>query len=138
MAIFVGFATMVYLLVLRVDFAIVIGLITCVADIIPYIGPFLGFLPAVLFAFMDAPIKALWVAILFLLLQWAENNIIAPKLLSDKTGLNPMLILISIIIGGGVFGVFGMILSVPFASILVILIEFFKMKYNEKNKNVLD
>ncbi|MDO5041656.1 MAG: AI-2E family transporter, partial [Peptoniphilus sp.] len=97
MAIIVGFLTMVYLLILKVDFAIVIGFITCIADIIPYIGPFFGFLPAVLFAFIDSPIKAVWVGILFLLLQWAENNIIAPKLLSDKTGLNPLLILISII-----------------------------------------
>ncbi|MDO5715886.1 MAG: AI-2E family transporter [Tissierellia bacterium] len=133
MAVFVGFATMVYLLVLRVDFAIVIGLITCVADIIPYIGPFMGFVPAVLFSFMDSPIKALWVAILFFLLQWAENNILAPKLIGTSTGLNPLLVLISIIIGGGVFGVWGMIVSVPLASIIIILIDFFKMKYNEKN-----
>ncbi|MBP2025318.1 AI-2E family transporter [Peptoniphilus stercorisuis] len=136
MALFVGFATMVYLLVLRVDFAIVIGMITCVADIIPYIGPFMGFLPAVLFAFMDSPMKALWVAILFVVLQWAENNVIAPKLLGDKTGLNPILILISIIIGGGMFGVLGMILAVPTVSVLIILLDFAKMKYNERNSNI--
>lgn len=136
MALFVGFATMVYLLILGVDFAIVIGMITCVADIIPYIGPFLGFIPAVLFAFMESPIKALWVGILFVVLQWAENNILAPKLLGDKTGLNPILILISIIIGGGMFGVLGMILAVPTVSVLIILLDFAKMKYNEKNSNI--
>lgn len=137
MALFVGFATMVYLLVLGVDFAIVIGAITCIADIIPYIGPFLGFVPAVLFAFIESPIKAVWVAIMFLLLQWVENNILAPKLLSDKTGLNPMLILISIIIGGGTFGVFGMILAVPVVSIILILLDYAKMKYNERNSNLV-
>lgn len=136
MALFVGFATMVYLLILGVDFAIVIGMITCVADIIPYIGPFLGFIPAVLFAFMESPMKALWVGILFLVLQWAENNILAPKLLGDKTGLNPIIILISIIIGGGMFGVLGMILAVPTVSVLIILLDFAKMKYNEKNSNI--
>ena len=99
MAIFVGLLTMVYLLVLRVDFAIIIGLITCVADIIPFIGPFLGCAPAVLFAFMDSPMKALWVLILFVIVQWVENNILAPKLIGDSTGLNPLVILISIIIG---------------------------------------
>ncbi|MDU1177806.1 MAG: AI-2E family transporter, partial [Peptoniphilus harei] len=96
MAIFVGLITMAYLLVLRVDFAIIIGLITCVADIIPYIGPFLGCAPAVLFAFMDSPMKALWVLILFVIVQWVENNILAPKLIGDSTGLNPLVILISI------------------------------------------
>lgn len=131
LALFVGFLTMIYLLILRVDFAIVIGMITCIADIIPYIGPFLGFVPAVLFAFMDAPLKALWVSILFILIQWAENNILAPKLIGDSTGLNPLAVLISIIIGGGVFGIWGMVVSVPLVSIILILLDFFKLKYNE-------
>ncbi len=137
MAIIVGFLTMVYLLILNVDFAIVIGVITCIADIIPYIGPFFGFLPAVLFAFIDSPMKAVWVGILFVLLQWAENNIIAPKLLSDKTGLNPLLILISIIVGGATMGVFGMIFAVPIASVIVILIDFVKIKHNQKSRNIV-
>ncbi|SUB56523.1 AI-2E family transporter [Peptoniphilus lacrimalis] len=131
LALFVGFLTMIYLLILRVDFAIVIGMITCIADIIPYIGPFLGFVPAVLFAFMDAPLKALWVSILFILIQWAENNILAPKLIGDSTGLNPLAVLISIIIGGGIFGIWGMVVSVPLVSIILILLDFFKLKYNE-------
>lgn len=131
LALFVGFLTMIYLLILRVDFAIVIGMITCIADIIPYIGPFLGFVPAVLFAFMDAPLKALWVSILFIIIQWAENNILAPKLIGDSTGLNPLAVLISIIIGGGIFGIWGMVVSVPLVSIILILVDFFKLKYNE-------
>lgn len=132
MAIFVGLLTMVYLLVLRVDFAIIIGLITCVADIIPFIGPFLGCVPAVLFAFMDSPMKALWVLILFVIVQWVENNILAPKLIGDSTGLNPLVILISIIIGGGIFGVWGMVISVPLTSIIFILVDFIKIKYNDR------
>lgn len=132
MAIFVGLLTMVYLLVLRVDFAIIIGLITCVADIIPFIGPFLGCAPAVLFAFMDSPMKALWVLILFVIVQWVENNILAPKLIGDSTGLNPLVILISIIIGGGIFGVWGMVISVPLTSIIFILVDFIKIKYNDR------
>ena len=127
---------MISLLIVGVDFAVIIGLITCVADIIPYIGPFLGFAPAVLFALIESPIKAVWVGIIFLAIQWAENNIIAPKLLGDKVGLNPLVILLSIIIGGGMFGVLGMILGVPVVSIMMILIEFFKLKYNEKKAQV--
>lgn len=134
MAIFVGVATMIYLLILRVDFAIVIGLITCVADIIPYIGPFLGYLPAVLFAFMDSPVKAFWVTIIFVTIQWAENNILAPKLIGNSTGLDPLLILISIIIGGGIFGVWGMVISVPVVSVFCILIDFLKIKYSERHE----
>ena len=132
MAIFVGILTMIYLLILRVDFAIIIGLITCVADIIPYVGPLLGCVPAVLFALVDSPAKAFWVLVLFLVVQWVENNILAPKLIGDSTGLNPLLILISIIIGGGIFGVWGMVISVPITSIICILIDFAKIKYNDR------
>ena len=132
MAIFVGILTMIYLLILRVDFAIIIGLITCVADIIPYVGPLLGCVPALLFALVDSPAKAFWVLVLFLVVQWVENNILAPKLIGDSTGLNPLLILISIIIGGGIFGVWGMVISVPITSIICILIDFAKLKYNDR------
>lgn len=131
LALFVGFGTTIMLLILRVDFAFVIGVITCIADIIPYIGPFLGLLPAVIFAAIDSKMKAFWVLIFFLFLQWAENNLMAPKILGNRTGMHPLLILLCIVIGGGMFGVGGMILSVPFVSILLILKDFFIMKYRE-------
>ena len=128
MALSVGVATTIFLLLMDVDFAIVIGFITGIADIIPYIGPLLGFLPAVIFAFLLSPIKALWVSIFFILIQWAENNILAPKILGDSTGMHPLTILLAIITGGAIFGVFGMILSVPFIAIVKILFVFIKEK----------
>ena len=121
MAVFVGLATTVLLLIMRVNYAFVIGVITCIADIVPYIGPFLGFIPAVIIAFMQNPIKALWVAIIFVLIQWVENNIVGPKLLGESIGLHPLVVLLSLIIGGSLFGVLGMILSVPVVAILKII-----------------
>lgn len=128
MAAYVGFATTLVLLILGVEFAIVIGFITGFADVIPYIGPFLGFIPAVFFAFLSSPIKALWLSIIFLLIQWSENNILAPKIIGDTTGIHPIIILLSIIVGGGIFGVMGMILGVPVVAVLLILHEFAKEK----------
>lgn len=113
MAVFVGILTGVILLILGIDFAIVVGIVTAVADIVPYIGPFLGFIPAVILASIHSPIKGFWVAIIFVLIQWAENNIIAPRILGKSVGLHPIVILLSLIIGGGVAGVAGMIFSVP-------------------------
>lgn len=117
MAIFVGVGTTIFLLILRVDFAIVIGFLTTIGDVIPYVGPFIAFVPAVIFAFISSPIKALWVAIFFVLLQWAENNLLGPKILGTSTGMHPLIILLAIIVGGAMFGVLGMILSVPFIAI---------------------
>lgn len=126
MAIAVGIMTTIFLLIMRIDYALIIGIITCVADIIPYIGPALGFIPAVVLALVDSPIKAVIVAIAFVLIQWVENNILAPKILGTTIGLNPLLILVSLIIGAGMFGVPGMIFAVPVVATLKVVTGHFK------------
>lgn len=131
LAISVGIGTTIALLIIDVEFAVFIGIITAIADVIPYIGPFIGFIPAVFFAFLSSPIKAIWVSILFVLIQWIGNNILAPKIIGDTTGIHPIIILISIIIGGGVFGVLGMILAVPVVAIFVILLDFFTKEFKK-------
>lgn len=130
MAIFVGFATFIMLLVLGVEFSFVIGIITCVADIVPYVGPLMGLVPAFVFAFIESPIKALWIFVLYLFIQWIENNIVGPKILSEETGFHPIVVLFLLIVGGSLFGFLGMILSVPIALVI-------KTVYNEYvvNKN---
>ncbi len=130
MAIFVGFATFIMLLALGVEFSFVIGIITCVADIVPYVGPLMGLIPAFVFAFIDSPIKALWIYILYILIQWVENNIVGPKILSKETGFHPIVVLFLLILGAALFGFLGMILSVPIALVI-------KTVYNEYvvNKN---
>lgn len=130
MAIFVGFATFIMLLVLGVEFSFVIGIITCVADIVPYVGPLMGLVPAFVFAFIESPIRALWIFVLYLFIQWIENNIVGPKILSEETGFHPIVVLFLLIVGGSLFGFLGMILSVPIALVI-------KTVYNEYvvNKN---
>lgn len=130
MAIFVGFATFIMLLALGVEFSFVIGIIICVADIVPYVGPLMGLIPAFVFAFIDSPIKALWIFVLYILIQWVENNIVGPKILSKETGFHPIVVLFLLILGAALFGFLGMILSVPIALVI-------KTVYNEYvvNKN---
>lgn len=130
MAIFVGFATFIMLLALGVEFSFVIGIITCVADIVPYVGPLMGLIPAFVFAFIDSPIKALWIFVIYILIQWVENNIVGPKILSKETGFHPIVVLFLLILGAALFGFLGMILSVPIALVI-------KTVYNEYvvNKN---
>lgn len=136
MAIYVGVAVGIFLGIIGVDFALVIGIITMFADIIPYIGPFLGLAPATVFALLDSPTKAIFVIIMFLFLQWTENNIVGPKIMSDQLGYHPMIVLIITIAGGFLFGFIGMIFALP----LVIAIEVVYRYYMEniKAKKKLD
>lgn len=141
MALFVGISTGILLFILNIEFAIVIGMIITIADIVPYIGPFLGFLPAVILAFIQSPTKGIIVAIAFLIIQWIENNILGPKVLGERVGLNPVIVLLSLIIGGGMFGVVGMIFAVPFVATVKTVYEFYEdelwsyiLKEGKKNK----
>lgn len=136
LALYVGIATTILLLIFKIDFAIIIGVITGVADIIPYFGPALGFLPAFFFAFLSSPWKALWVSMLFIGIQWIENNVLAPKIIGKSVGIHPLMILLALVVGGGVFGVMGMVLSVPVITIFKIIYNFFVEKF--KKTNVLD
>ena len=122
MSLYAGVMTAIMLLIFGIEFPFVIGFITGLADIIPYIGPLLGYIPAVFFAAISSPIKAIWISVLWVLIQWSENNLVAPKIIGENMGMHPMIILLSIIIGGGVFGVFGMILSVPLVAITKIVV----------------
>lgn len=137
MAAFVGVTTAIMLLLLGVDFAFVIGLLTFIGDIVPYVGPLFGFLPAVFFALIESPIKAVVVGLIFLFLQWVENNIVAPKVLSPRTGMHPLLVLLCIVVGGGSFGLIGMIFSVPIVAVVLSIFGYYVEKKrscnNEKN-----
>lgn len=134
MAIYVGVAVGIFLGIIGVDFALVIGIITMFADIIPYIGPFLGLEPATVFALLDSPTKAIFVIIMFLFLQWTENNIVGPKIMSDQLGYHPMFVLIITIAGGFLFGFVGMIFALPFVIALEVVYEYYKETRETKKK----
>lgn len=143
MAAFVGVCTSIVMFLLGLDFAIVIGLITGVADIIPYVGPFLGFIPAFVMAWAQSPVKGIIMAVSFYLLQWLENNVLGPKVLSDSVGLHPVVILLCIFIGASVGGVLGMIFLIPIVLALKIVVEHLepelKMLWDKiANKNMED
>lgn len=120
-ALFVGVLTTVSLLILRVEFAMIVGLIAGIANIIPYFGPVIGIVPGVLFAMMDGPIKALWVIITFVIIQQIESAIISPKIVGNSVGIHPVFIILSLIIGGKYYGVLGLLIAVPVAAIIKVL-----------------
>ncbi|WP_160197199.1 AI-2E family transporter [Senegalia massiliensis] len=122
-AIFVGTLTAIGLLILDVNYAFTIGLIAGVTNIIPYFGPIIGGGLAMLFALLDTPIKALWVLILFIIIQQAEGNILQPKIMGDKVGLHPVVIIIALLVAGNLFGIIGMLLAIPITTTLKIILS---------------
>ncbi|MCI8608674.1 MAG: AI-2E family transporter [Firmicutes bacterium] len=109
---------------LHLDYAVVIGVLGGILNIIPYFGPFFGMVPAFLVGlFTSGPAKAFLSVVALFLVQQIDGNFIYPKVVGSATGLHPLFVLLSVSIFGHFFGIIGMILAVPVAGILQILIR---------------
>jgi predicted PurR-regulated permease PerM len=117
--------TYVGLLLLRVDNALVLALIAGLTEFIPYLGPIIGSLPAIFLAFTQSPILALFVAILFYVIQQFEGNLIVPKVMQKTVGLNPIVSISVLLIGFNLAGFVGALLSIPVATAASVFIKDF-------------
>ncbi len=116
LALIVGGAATVGLLALGVPFAALLGVVAGATALIPIVGPFIGGAVAILVTLATAPDKLLWVAILYLGVQLAENTLIAPRVQSAALNLHPVAVIIVIIVGGQFFGIWGVIFGPPLVS----------------------
>ncbi len=114
----IGVANFAFMLILGMPYALLITVIVVVTNFIPTFGPFIGGIPSALLILLVDPPKALWFIIWTIVLQQIDGNLLKPLLFGSSTGLSPMWVLGSIVIGGRMFGVAGMLLAVPAFSIL--------------------
>ena len=119
----IGGMSYVGLLILHVKFALVLALLAGITELIPIIGPIVGAVPAILVAAADEPVRGLYVAALYVLIQQSENHIIVPRVMSSTTGLNPITVLVALLTGARLAGIVGVVLAVPASLIVMTLIE---------------
>ena len=132
-ALFVGVITLIACLIFRWDYPYLIGFVIGITNMIPFFGPFIGAIPCGIILFIIDPWKGIWFAIFILILQQFDGNFMSPHILGGSLGLPSILIIFAVLVGGGLFGVFGMILGVPvFALIYTLLKEFINRKADEK------
>ena len=121
--------------VLNIPYALLVSVIVGVTNVIPVFGPYIGGVPSVILVTIESPVKGLYVGILIILLQMLDGNFIGPKILGDKTGLSNFWVMFAIVIGGGLFGVLGMLVGVPaFAVIYYAFALFVNYRLKIKNK----
>lgn len=117
LCLFIGTLAAVGLLLLGVDFAILLGTIAGIFEIIPYIGPIVGAIPAVVVALIQSPVRAFWVIVLFMGIQQAENLLLAPRITGGSVRLSPSIVMLVMVIGGGLAGVVGLLIAVPLTAV---------------------
>jgi len=102
---------------------VALGLIAGLTNFIPYLGPFLGGIPATLIAFSQSPMDALYTAGLFLVIQQIEGNILMPTIQRQATSLPPALTVLAVIAMGGLFGIGGALLATPMLLVAIIVVR---------------
>lgn len=120
---FVCIFTFAILYMLDIKYALLLSLLNGVFNIIPIFGPIIGAVPALLIAFIMSPYRALYVLIAYFIIQQIEADIIAPKITGETINIHPVVIILLILVGQKIGGVFGMIICVPIAAIIKIIYE---------------
>ncbi|MBK5245078.1 MAG: AI-2E family transporter [Eubacteriaceae bacterium] len=120
---FIGFLFYLGLLVIGVEYAPLFGMIVGVTNVIPYFGPIIGAIPAVAITLLNDPVKALWVGIWIIVVQQFDGNILAPNVLGKLVELNPFWVLVSVVVGGSIFGLLGMFVAIPMFAVIKVFFE---------------
>lgn len=120
-AFIVGIMITIGFFIIKLKYPLILGMIAGIFNIIPYFGPVIGAIPAIAVALIDSPIKALWTALVVILIQQIENIFISPRIIDDRVGLHPVTTILVVLIGGEFFGFVGMLVSVPVAAVLKVI-----------------
>lgn len=137
---FIGIFTYLGYLLTGQPYALLLGLIAGVTNIIPYLGPFIGAAPAVVLALTISPVQALKVALVVLVIQQFESNLISPNIIGKSLDIHPLTIIVLLLVAGNLAGVLGMIIAVPTYAVTKTIISYvhnmYKLRKEYKYKNL--
>jgi predicted PurR-regulated permease PerM len=106
-------------------YALIFGVWAGITELIPYIGPWLGAAPPVVYALVQHPLSALWVALLFLGIQQLEGHVVVPKVMGHSLRLHPLLVIFGLLAGGEIYGFPGILVALPLLAAARAAWEFF-------------
>ncbi len=130
----VGIVCFITCSILRIPYALLISAIVGLFNVVPIFGPITAGVIGTFFVLLEDPLKALFFITIVVVLQQVDGNIIAPKILGEKTGITSFWVVFAIVVGGGFFGLPGMILGVPtFAVIYTLLRQRIERRLNRKH-----
>ena len=131
----IGILCFLGLSVLHMPYTLLVSVIVGATNVIPFFGPYIGAIPSAILITLNDPKMGIYFVIFVIILQQIDGNIIGPKILGDYTGLSVFWVMFAILVGGGIFGVPGMILGVPTFAVIYYIINLF-LENQLKNKNL--
>ena len=130
MALVVWLLSFIVLTIFGIPYALVLSLIAAITEIVPMLGPLLAAIPAVIVAFFQSPLTALFVFIAYEAINFFESHILMPKVMQKAIGLNPVIIIIVVLIGAKLGGILGILLAIPITTALSVFVSDFFPKEN--------
>lgn len=125
--------TTITFLIIDLDFAFFFGIIVAITNVIPYAGPYIGALLPVVFALVDSPQKALTVILAIFIIQNIESNFFTPFVQARQNKVHPLLVILSLLVFGTLFGIIGMLIAVPMLMIIQTTLKYYPIrKYSVK------
>ena len=112
-SLFVGVLSLIAYMLLGLEYAVILALVSMFTNLIPFLGPFIGAVPVLIVAFFQDPLLAFWTAVAILVIQQLESNLISPNVMGHKLEVHPVTIIFLLYIGGSFAGIIGMILVIP-------------------------
>ena len=112
-ALIIGMICFVGMSIFKFQYTLLISVVVAVTNVIPIFGPFIGAIPSICLLLLVDPMQAVWFTVFIIVLQQIDGNVIGPKVVGDSIGLPAWWVMVSILIGGGFLGVFGMLAGVP-------------------------
>ncbi|MBI4050804.1 MAG: AI-2E family transporter [Candidatus Doudnabacteria bacterium] len=132
---FIFVLTFIGLTILGVKYALALSLLAGLLEIIPYLGPILSAIPAIFVAFVQSPPLALFVLILYIVVQQVENYVLVPKIMGRTVGANPVVILLAVLVGFNIAGILGMLLAVPIVAAVSAFLSDFRESASQELKD---
>ena len=128
----IGVLVTIVLLILGIDLAVLLGTFAGIFELIPILGPYLGAIPAVLMALLDRPVLAFWVAVSFAAIQQIENTFLVPRISGSAVRFHPALVMIIVVVGAEVAGLWGLVLAVPVAAVIRDVFQYLYLRTTER------
>lgn len=124
----------IVLLIMKVQYAGLLAFLLGVTNMIPWIGPWLGAIPAAIIILFQSPIKVIWFVIAALVIQQIDGNLLAPRIHGESLGVSGFWIIFAIVVGGSLFGFLGMLIGIPvFVLIYSLIREFTEKRLAKRN-----
>lgn len=118
----IGVICYICMMIMGMPYKILVSVIIGLTNIIPVFGPYIGAVPTVIIIFLTNPWQGIYFLVFVFILQQVDGNIIGPKILGDSTGLSSFWVIVAIVVGGGLFGLLGMLIGVPTMALLYYII----------------